>query len=192
MRQRVVCSSCGGLGKMPKVVCGSCSGQGRVKKQVTQTVDIPAGIEDQMVLRLRGEGEAGLKGGESGDLLIKVKVKKSRDFSREGNNILSKKRISFSQAALGAEVEIDLVDGTEKIMVSAGTQNGEHFKINGRGVPFLGNESKRGDHIVEIEVDVPKKLSEKEKELIRELANLRGEEIREENVFQRVKRKMGF
>ncbi len=192
VRQKSVCENCGGLGKMPKVSCSECLGQGRVKKQVTQVVDIPAGVEDQMVLRLRGEGEAGLKGGEGGDLLIKIRVQKSRDFSRDGNDVVSKKKISFAQAALGAELSIAMVDGSEKIVIPAGTQNGERLKITGRGVPYLGNESKRGDHILEIEVEVPKRLSEKEKELIRELAVLRGEEIKEENVFQRVKRKIGL
>lgn len=192
MRQKSVCSNCGGLGKMPKVLCQKCNGQGRIKKQVSQIIDIPAGVEDQMVLRLRGEGEAGLKGGASGDLLIKIKVLSSRDFSRDGNNIVSKKKISFAQAALGAEIKIEMVDGEEKLIIPAGTQNGEKFKIVGRGVPYLGNENKRGDMIVEIEVDVPKKLTEREKDLIRELAELRGEEIKEENVFQRVKRKMGL
>ncbi len=192
IRQRVVCNSCGGLGKKPKIMCEKCAGQGRFTQKVTQTIDVPAGVENGMVLRIRGEGEAGIKGGESGDLLIKIIVKKDRDFSREGHNILSRQKISFAQAVLGAEIEVQLINGKQTIIIPAGTQNNETFKINGQGVPYLGNETKRGDHIVEIIVDVPKKISKQEKELIEQLAVLRGDKIYEENVFEKVKRKMGF
>jgi molecular chaperone DnaJ len=168
VQQKRTCSDCQGNGKIAKEKCSSCAGVGVEKKQKTVTVTIPAGVDDGMTLRLQGEGEA-VKGGHPGDLFIRVFVKKDKRFERRGHTIISEKLIGFTQAALGDKVEIETVDGAVELKIPSGTQSHTQFKLRGKGVPQ--NASSRGDHIVIVKVETPKKLNKKQKKLLEELAD---------------------
>ncbi|MBU0647558.1 molecular chaperone DnaJ, partial [Patescibacteria group bacterium] len=186
-RQVGACAKCSGTGKFPKQVCHTCRGEGRVKEKVKEKLEIPKGVEDGMVLRLRGRGEAAVRGGQAGDLMIRVKIKPDDFFQRKGNDVLTDEHISFAQAVLGDQIEVRAVDGKRKMRVPAGIQSQETLVIAGLGVPFLGNDTKRGDQIVKIIVDVPNKLSREQKDLIREYARVGGEEIQEEGMVDKVR-----
>ena len=166
--QVTTCSNCHGTGKTFSRTCHKCHGEGRVKENQTIRVDIPAGIDHGQTISVQGQGEAGEKGSKSGDLYITVHVKPNSKFSREGNNIVSEEHISFSQATLGAKIEIQTIGGKLNMKIPAGTQSGEFFRIKGEGIPHLGR-SLRGDQLVKIIVDVPRKLSREQKRLIEEL-----------------------
>jgi molecular chaperone DnaJ len=168
VQQKRTCSDCDGQGQVPKEKCSACYGTGVEKKEKTVTVTIPAGVDDGMTLRLRGEGEA-IKGGQAGDLFIRIRVKQDKRFERQGHTIVSEKLISFTQAALGDKVEIETVDGKVDLKIPAGTQSHTQFKLRGKGVPQ--SASHRGDHIVIVKVETPKKLSKKQKKLLEELAD---------------------
>lgn len=169
MQSRVLCSTCYGSGTIPEKACTSCKGEGVEYGRKTIRVDIPAGVENGNRMRLRGQGEA-IKGGAPGDLYIQLRVSADKRFVREGDTIYSEVKIGFTQAALGDTLEVDTVDGKVKLQVPAGTQAGEKLRLKGKGVPHGRG---RGDHIVIVTVQTPKKLSRKEKELLEEL-NLRG------------------
>lgn len=168
--QIVTCPECNGEGKKPTTVCRQCHGQGVITSEETLKVHIPAGIDDGQTIKLEGKGEAGAKGGTSGDLYININVLPSMEFKREEYNILTKKEISFSQAVLGDKIKIRTVDGEVNLKIPAGTPNNKVFVLSGKGVPRLRG-SGRGDHLVEINIKVPKKLTRRQKELIEELKN---------------------
>jgi len=166
--QAYVCPTCQGMGKTFSQKCHVCHGEGRVKQQRKVPVDIPAGISDGQTVSMQGQGEAGERGAQSGDLYIIVHVKSHSKFTREGNNLLSTEHVSFSQAALGDKINIETIDETVKMKIPAGTQSGELFRIKGKGVPSLGR-SNRGDHLVKIIVDVPKNLSREQRKILEEI-----------------------
>jgi molecular chaperone DnaJ len=163
------CPTCNGRGKIPEKECTKCHGSGRVSHRKTVSVHIPAGVFDGALLRIAGKGEAGERGMPYGDLLIRVYVSKSRDFEREGDSILSTVHIHFLQAVLGAEVVVKTVHGEEKIKIPTGTQSGKVFRIRGKGMPKIGRDAS-GDHLVTIVVDIPEKLSSKERDILEKLA----------------------
>ncbi len=165
---QTVCQTCGGSGKKPEHYCSRCHGTGRVKDKVSLKIKIPAGINDGESIKLTGQGDAGVRGGAPGDLYVTVKIKPKLGFKREGYNILSKHKINFVQAALGDKVEIETLDGKVKLKIPAGTQSGDVFKLSGKGAYKLHGRG-RGDHLVEIIVEVPKKLSRRAKELLEQL-----------------------
>ncbi len=167
--QRVVCADCHGKGKTYDKQCTVCRGKGRVKKDVTEHIEIPAGINNGQTISLSTKGEAGENGAPAGDLLIVVEVEPDARFVREGNNINSEIHITFPQAALGDKVSVETVEGPVKMKIPAGTQSGEVFRIRGKGVPRLQGIG-RGDHMVKVIVDVPTKLTKEQKKLIQELA----------------------
>ncbi len=167
----VSCSKCEGAGQIPDKKCGTCHGQGRELKNNKVKAKIPAGIHDQAVLRLAGKGEAGLKGGPSGDLFLHISVAPSREFERIKQDIYSKQTIHLLQAVMGDEITIKTVHGERKLIVPAGTQSETTIKLKGEGVPVIGRET-RGDHHVRVIVEVPRKISGKEKKHYEELANL--------------------
>lgn len=169
------CSHCGGTGKIIKKKCTKCHGQGTVKVRKKLKIKIPAGVDDGARLRVAGEGEPGLRGGGHGDLYVYIFVRKDPQFAREGNDVLSRETISFAQAALGATIRVDTLDGKIDLKIPAGTQNGTVFRIRGKGVPVLGTQNRRGDHHVQVTVAVPKKLNAKQRELLREFAYAGGE-----------------
>lgn len=166
-----VCDRCGGTGKVPEDPCKECDGSGRIKKQKVLKIKIPAGVDDGMRLRVQGEGEAGYRGTTPGDLYVRIRVEPDPKFRREGDEVHSQSKISFAQAALGDEVEVETVDGKVQLTIPAGTQAGTNFRIAGRGMPRVGR-SGRGDHYVQIFLDVPKKLSKEQKKILEELKKL--------------------
>lgn len=168
IQQTVPCETCHGAGKIPEKECTVCHGSGTQRKKQIIKVKIPAGIDDGATIRLSGRGEA-IGGGEKGDLYIHIRVKADKQFTREGDIILSEEHISMIDAALGTEIEVETVDGKVRMKVPAGTQSGTDFKLSGHGVPHLRNEDKRGPHIVSIIVDTPTKLNRKQKELLEQL-----------------------
>ncbi|NTW27364.1 MAG: molecular chaperone DnaJ [Candidatus Moranbacteria bacterium] len=166
--QAYVCPSCQGMGKTFSQKCHKCRGEGRVKQARKIPVDLPAGISDGQTVSMQGQGEAGERGAQSGDLYITVHITKHPKFTREGNNLLSTETISFSQAALGDKINVATIDEVVKMKIPAGTQSGEMFRIKGQGVPSLGRTN-RGDHLVKIIVQVPKNLSRDQRKILEEL-----------------------
>ncbi|MBU1089386.1 molecular chaperone DnaJ [Patescibacteria group bacterium] len=182
MQHSTVCPDCGGEGKTFEKKCGSCHGTGRARKSEKIKVKIPAGVESGAVIRLAGQGEAGAKGGQSGDLFIHMMIEPSREFERRGADIFSTQKISFIQAALGDEIAVKTVHGNVKLNIPAGTQSHTNFKIKNYGSPKL-HSSEKGDHLVKILVEIPKKLSRKEKELLEALAKEGGLKIKKGGIF---------
>ena len=176
MRVQTTCSNCHGTGKVIKEVCSTCLGKGTVGKQAKLNVKIPAGIDDGQTIVLRGEGEPGKNGGEKGDIYITIRIKKHSIFTRQGNNIYCDIPITFTQATLGAEIEIPMVVGAkEKYKIPEGTQSGTKFTIKDKG--FTGiNSNNRGNLIFTVQVQVPKKLSKEQRELLVELAKTMNEQ----------------
>ncbi|MFA5996070.1 MAG: molecular chaperone DnaJ [Patescibacteria group bacterium] len=176
MRAQSVCSSCRGTGSKPEKTCSACTGTG-VTKQVTKlNVKIPAGIADSQMIRLTGEGEAAAYNGTNGDLYIRVKVKASKEFTRDGDDVRSTVTISFAQAALGTKIDVTTLDGVLEVKIPAGTQSGKTLKLTGKGITSL-NSGDRGDHLVTVTVHTPTKLSRKEKQLFKDLAEQHNETV---------------
>ncbi len=163
------CDSCGGAGEIVRERCSECRGAGRVEGQQSIKVRIPAGIEDGMRLRLAGEGEAGVAGGPAGDLYVVVSVREHEIFEREGQDLHCGVPVAFVQAALGDEVEVPTLDGSAKLKLPEGTQSGKVFRLRGKGLPSLHGGAP-GDQLVHIFVEVPTKLSKRQRELLEEFA----------------------
>ncbi|MBI4406987.1 MAG: molecular chaperone DnaJ [Candidatus Kerfeldbacteria bacterium] len=176
MRTRGVCPDCRGAGSKPEKNCTDCTGTGVKKQHAKFTVKIPAGIDDNQMIRLDGEGETAAYGGSAGDLYVRVRVKPAKGFTRHHQEILSEVTVSFAQAALGTHVEIATIDGQVELKIPAGTQSGKVFKLKGRGVPAIGGGD-RGDQLVTVTVKTPAKLSKQEKKLYKELAGLHDEAV---------------
>ncbi len=170
------CERCKGEGKIITDPCKSCKGQGRIRQYKSVSVKVPAGVDTGSRLRISGEGEMGLNGGPKGDLYIIINVEEHPFFKRDGIDIYCEVPVSFPQAVLGAEIEVPTLEGTSKIKIPPGTPSGRIFHIKGKGIPKLGGHSK-GDQIVSIYIDVPKKLNPRQKELLEEFARISGDEI---------------
>ena len=170
------CGSCGGEGKIITDPCNSCRGQGKVRKERTVSLKIPAGVDTGIRLKVTGEGEAGSHGGPHGDLYVVVNVDPHPFFKRKDNDLLCEVPISFVQAALGGDIEVPTIDGHEAIKIPAGTPSGRVFHLRGKGVPKLGGYGK-GDQFVSVFIDVPKKLSQRQKELLMEFAEISGDDV---------------
>jgi molecular chaperone DnaJ len=165
IQQASICPKCRGTGKVPEKVCSVCRGKGTQPKRQTIQLKIPAGIDDGATIRLREHGEA-IANGSKGDLYVNIRVKPHKKFTREGDLILSEEHVGMIDAALGAEIDVETVDGPIRMRVPAGTQSGSDFKLSNHGVPHLKGGS-RGAHIVTIIVDTPTKLSKQQQELLR-------------------------
>ncbi|MBI4382820.1 MAG: molecular chaperone DnaJ [Nitrospinae bacterium] len=173
------CPQCRGAGQIIADPCKSCRGEGRVPERKKVSVSIPAGVDEGSRLRLRGEGEAGPIGAQPGDLYVFLHVEAHEFFHRDGYDIHARMPISFSQAALGAEIEVPLLDGKSKtISIPAGTQSGENHRIPGAGIPHVRGHG-RGDQILHFIVETPRKLTKRQKELFQELAEIDGKPIKE-------------
>ncbi len=175
------CTACRGTGKIIKTPCPTCRGQGSIRRKRKIEVNIPAGIDDEQTVALRGQGNAGSNGGLSGDLYVTVDVKPHPIFTREGQDVHCEVPISFTDAALGAELEVATIDGKVKYTIPEGTQTGSVFRLRGKGIPYP-NSTRRGDHYVTVNVEVPRNLSNKQKELLRQFSGqLKPENHTEEN-----------
>jgi molecular chaperone DnaJ len=182
------CSACGGKGKIVKNPCKNCNGKGYVKVSKKLGVTIPAGIDDGQRIALRGEGNAGRDGGTAGDLVIEVRVRPHAIFERDGMDVYCEVPITFAQATLGAEIDIPTLDGTEKYTVNEGTQSGTTFTLRGKGIPNINRPSSRGNLYLTVNVEVPRGLSGKQKDLLREFAASCGESNNEKssNFFKKL------
>jgi len=163
------CPRCEGSGTIITNPCPQCRGRGRIKIKRKLVADIPAGVDDNHQLCLKGEGDAGLYGGTPGDLYITLSVKSHDLFRREGVDILYKLPINFTQAALGDEIDIPSLDGKVGLKIPPGTQSGKVFRLKGKGISYIGNKG-RGDLIVEVQVVTPQRLDGKQRQLFEELA----------------------
>lgn len=172
--QSRTCDRCRGAGKIIEKPCPTCHGAGQVRKTRSIHVKIPAGVDNGTRLRVAGEGEAGLRGGPRGDLYVYIYVKAHKFFQRDGNDVVVEIPLSFAQAALGDEIEVDTLEGKAKVKIPEGTQSGTVFRLRGRGIPDLHGYG-RGDQLVHVKVLTPTRLTEKQKALLREFANLGAE-----------------
>lgn len=172
--QSRTCDRCRGTGKVIEKPCPTCHGAGQVRKTRSIHVKIPAGVDSGTRLRVAGEGEAGLRGGPRGDLYVYIYVKSHKFFHRDGNDVVVEVPLSFAQAALGDEIEVDTLDGQVKVKIPEGTQTGTVFRLRGRGIPDLHGHG-RGDQHVRVKVVTPGRLTDKQKALLREFANLSNE-----------------
>ncbi|HZU71714.1 MAG TPA: molecular chaperone DnaJ [Acidimicrobiales bacterium] len=170
------CHRCGGTGEEVRSPCPQCAGEGRVADSRTWTVDVPAGVDHGVTLRLPGRGAAGPRGGTAGDLYVHLAVRPHPRFERHGFDLVHQLRVSIAQAALGVKVNLDTLDGVEELTVAPGTQSGAVLRLRGRGVPHVEGRG-RGDLLVEVVVEVPTDLTPAQEELLRQLAAERGEEV---------------
>ncbi|CAN5444054.1 molecular chaperone DnaJ [soil metagenome] len=168
IQQASVCPTCQGTGKVPEKACSVCKGKGTEHKNQEVMLKVPAGIDDGATIRLREHGEA-IAHGPRGDLYVNIKVKPHKLFTREGDLILSEQTVSMVEASLGAEINIETVDGGIKMKIPSGTQGGTDFKLSGHGVPHMRGGT-RGAHIVTINVETPRELSKTQKELLEAFA----------------------
>ncbi|MEG0768154.1 MAG: molecular chaperone DnaJ, partial [Clostridia bacterium] len=182
------CSACNGEGKIITEHCTKCNGGGRVRVTRTASVNIPAGIDNGQVITMGGQGEPGQRGGPAGDLYVYISVKPHKLFKRDGYNLYCEMPLSFTQAALGGELEIPTLEGTLTHDVPEGTQTDTEFRFKGRGITMLRGGGK-GDLYVKVRVDVPRKLSDKQKELLRQFEDsLTGKEYEtRKSFFERMK-----
>lgn len=176
VQTRRTCSDCHGTGEIIKEPCENCHGKGTVRKSPKVKIKIPAGINDNQTVVLRGEGNPGIKGGPAGDLYITVRVKRSSIYRREGNNVYCDIPVTITQATLGAELEIPMVDGSkEKYRISEATQTGTQFTIRGKGFKSI-NSSMQGNFIFKVVVQTPKKLTKEQRDLLMQLAKTMNEQ----------------
>ncbi len=181
MQTQKACSNCRGTGKIIKTPCKNCNGKGYIKVNKKLEVSIPAGIDSMQRIVLRGQGSAGRNGGPAGDLVIEVRVKEHTIFTRERNNIYCEIPISFSEAALGAEIDVPLLGGkTKKHKIPEGTQTGTTFTLKGEGIPDI-NSKRKGDLVIRVTVETPKNLSPEQKKLLTEF----GATLKETNTGKR-------
>ncbi len=165
----VVCPECSGQGSKPEKPCNVCKGEGRVQKEEKIKVIIPAGVDSNQILKIKGQGEAGRRGGKPGDLYLRILVKRHPVFGRKGDDLYIRKDISFSQVALGDEIEIPTLEDKKILLrVPAGTESGKIFRISKKGIPHFGGFG-RGDLYVELIIKTPQKLTKKQKELLEKL-----------------------
>ena len=170
------CARCGGLGEEIASPCPDCRGEGRRHEARTLTVEVPAGVDDGTTLRLTGRGAAGPRGGPNGDLYVHLTVRPHDRFARQGYDLVHELHVPVTQAALGAHIPFETLDGTEDFVLPAGTQTGRVFRLRGRGVPHVDGRG-RGDLLVRVAVDTPTDLSKEEDEVLRRLAALRGDDV---------------
>ena len=169
MQTQTTCPQCSGRGKIVKNPCNTCRGKGKVYRNQKVKVNVPAGIDHGQTVRLRGEGSVGANGGPNGDLMVDIYIRQHPVFEREGVHVYCEVPITFTQAALGAEIEVPTLDGKIKFEIPEGTQTGKMFSMAGRGIPSINNPKRRGDHRFTVVVETPTKLTKEQKELLRKL-----------------------
>ena len=170
------CPRCGGLGQVIREPCPDCRGEGRRTREQVYPVEVPAGVDNGNTLRVAGKGGAGPRGGPRGDLYVHLRVRPDERFQRQGADLVHVLHIPMTQAALGAHLRFDTLDGTEDLVIPKGTQNGRVFQLRGRGVPHVDGRG-RGDLHVQVVVDTPDRLTKEQENLLRLLAAERGENV---------------
>lgn len=184
-----ICPSCQGRGEIIEDPCPSCNGTGRVTRERTLSVNIPVGVEDGTRIRLAGEGEAGLRGGPAGDLYIFLSIKPHEFFQRDGADLFCRVPIAMTTGALGGQVEVPTIDGGRtRVKIPEGTESGKQFRLKGKGMPVLRSKH-LGDLYIQVEVETPKNLNRKQRELLREFEQLSNDTTSPESsgFFARVK-----
>ena len=169
MQSTSVCPKCGGQGKVIKTPCVTCKGKGKVRRTQRVKVKIPAGVNEGQSVRVRGEGCVGSNGGPNGDLLVEISIKRHAIFTRQDMDVLCEVPITFTQAALGAEIQVPTLDGKVPYAIPEGTQTGTTFTLPGRGIPEVGNSRRRGNQRFTVVVETPTRLTKEQKELLRQL-----------------------
>ncbi|MEM3154399.1 MAG: molecular chaperone DnaJ [Candidatus Woesearchaeota archaeon] len=161
------CNKCKGTGEVPEKICSECDGEGRIVSREPVTVKIPPGVEDGMRLRVAGAGEAGAEGAPAGDLYVMVHVLDDKRFVREGTDLVVEKQISFATACIGGETTVETLEGKKKINIKPGTQNNSEIRLEGEGLPDI-RSGRHGDFVIKLTIEVPKKISKKQAELLKE------------------------
>lgn len=169
MQSSTTCPACNGRGKIIKTPCTTCKGKGKVRRTNRVKVKIPGGVDAGQSVRVRGEGCVGTNGGPNGDLLVEVSIKRHPIFTRRDYDVLCEVPISFTQAALGAEIDVPTLDGKVKFEIPEGTQTGREFVLRDKGIPEVGNPRRRGDHRFTVVVETPTHLTKEQKDLLRQL-----------------------
>ncbi len=182
---QTACPTCHGSGKVIPEPCAACHGEGSIPQKVTIKVRIPAGIEDGSRLRVSGEGEPGRSGGPRGDLYVYVQVKADPFFERHDDNLVCKVPVTYAQAALGAEIEVPTMEGSAKLRIPAGTQPGDVLRMRGLGI---GDGRRAGDQLVVVSLQIPKKLTGRQQELLKELGQIEDEQGEQRGFLDRVKK----
>ena len=170
------CRKCGGKGTIIENPCATCHGTGKVRKNKKITIKVPAGVDSGNVIPLRGQGEPGENGGPNGDLFVNIRVLASQQFERRGFDIYVEQHISFPKATFGTDIDVHTVDGDVSYKVPAGTQSGTVFRLKGKGVPYVNGQG-RGDQYVKVIVDIPRKLTDKQKEALYAFMEASGESL---------------
>ena len=186
------CGQCSGQGTIIADPCPKCQGQGVVRRTQNLSVKIPAGVDTGSRLKLRGEGEAGGGGGPAGDLYVVIRVREHALFRREDSDVICDIPLSFPQAALGADIEVPTIEGKHKMRIPPGTQSGALFRLKGKGIADLRGYG-RGDHVVRVVVETPRKLTKRQQELLEEFAKSSGQEVHpmSRGFFEKVKEMFG-
>lgn len=184
------CPTCHGAGGVIKNPCSKCDGDGRVQQSSRMKINIPEGVDTGVRIRSSGKGDAGMRGGPAGDLYVVIHVKANDVFERDGDDLYCTVPLSFPKAALGGEIKVPTLQGVANIKVPAGTQSGTTFRLRSKGMPVLSSGGRRGDLLVNVEVEVPTKLDSTQKELLEKLGETMGEENSpiHENFFEKAKR----
>ena len=187
MQSTAPCPRCGGKGKVIKTPCNTCKGKGKVRRTQKIRVKVPAGVDEGQSVRVRGEGCVGSNGGPNGDLLVEILIREHPIFTRDGVDVLCEVPITFTQAALGAEVQVPTLDGKVSFDIPEGTQTGTTFTLSGKGIPYVGSSRRRGDQLFTVVVETPTKLTKEQKELLRQLDGTMEETPKRKKFFDTLK-----
>lgn len=171
------CTTCNGTGQVIEEKCTTCHGAGRQQETKKLKITIPPGVDNGTRLRVSGEGDAGMRNGTPGDLYVYLFVESDQEFTREGINIRSEITVSYLQAILGCNLQVNTVDGQEELTIPPGTQPNTVLTLENKGVPKLGNPVSRGNHLITVKINIPTKVNAEERELLEKLATVRGEVI---------------
>ena len=187
MQSTAVCPACSGRGKVIKTPCTTCKGKGKVRRTQKVSVKVPAGVDAGQMVRVHGQGNVGSNGGPAGDLLVEILIKRHKLFERDGADVLCELPISFTQAALGATIEIPTLDGKMAYDIPEGTQTGTTFRRRDKGIPYVNNRSRRGDQLVTVVVETPTRLNREQKELLRQFEESLGDTPKRKKFFDTIK-----
>ena len=187
MQSTSPCPACGGKGKQIKTPCTTCKGKGKVRRNQKVKVKVPAGVDEGQMVRVHGEGSVGANGGPNGDLLVELLIKRHKLFERDGADVLCELPISFTQAALGAQIEIPTLDGKMTYDIPEGTQTGTTFRLRDKGIPYVNNRTRRGDQLVTVVVETPTRLNKEQKELLRRFEESLGDTPKRKKFFDTIK-----